>query len=146
MIASGLFWALYTVELKKCPKVNPAALMVWIAIVSLPMVITLTVIFENNQISLIQSLSGYFWLGLLYLGLAVSVLAHGLWYYLMQRYPIQLIAPFALLVPIFGVAGGVIFLKEPMTTNMIVGTIIMLIGLVIIHVRRPEILQTDIDA
>jgi len=146
MIASGFFWAIYSVELKKCPKANPVALMVWIAIVSLPIVIPLSLLFESNQIEIILSLSWAYWLGLFYLGLAVSVVAHGLWYYLMQHYPIQLIAPFTLLVPVFGVIGGILFLKEPLTIEIIIGTTMMLAGLAVVHIRRPETLQTDIDA
>ena len=146
MIASGIFWAMYSIELKKCPKVHPVALMVWIAIVSLPMVIFLSLIFEDNQMNMLLTLSFPYWLGLMYIGVVVSVIAHGLWYYLVQRYPIQSVAPFTLLVPVIGVFGGILFLNEPLTFQMILGTVVMLIGLAIVNIQRPKIFQKDIDA
>ena len=146
ILSSGLHWALYSISLKKIPKTHPIALMVWISIVSLPMATTLTLLFESPQIETLLALSWTHWLGLTYLGLAVSVVAHGLWYYLVQRHPMESVAPYALLVPMFGVMSSILFLNETLTLKAIFGTLIILIGLGIILFRRPESIKTDITS
>jgi O-acetylserine/cysteine efflux transporter len=44
---------------------------------------------------------------------------------------------YSLLVPLAGVTGGVIILKEPLSHNMILGAILMIIGTGIIVIRKP---------
>ena len=45
---------------------------------------------------------------------AATVFCFGAWSYLMHRYPTATVAPFSLLVPVFGMLSGVLFLGEPM--------------------------------
>jgi O-acetylserine/cysteine efflux transporter len=46
--------------------------------------------------------------------------------------------PFMLLVPLFGVASGIVFLGEPVTLALVGGAAITILGVGIIVLRRPK--------
>jgi O-acetylserine/cysteine efflux transporter len=68
----------------------------------------------------------------------VSIVSHSLWYGLVQRYPLNVTAPFSLLTPVFGVAFGALLLGEAVTLWTLAGGLIALAGIAIITVRRPH--------
>jgi O-acetylserine/cysteine efflux transporter len=51
------------------------------------------------------------------------------WAGLMHRHPTALIAPFALLIPVSGLASGAIFLGEGLAPMQMLGVALVLIGL-----------------
>jgi O-acetylserine/cysteine efflux transporter len=51
------------------------------------------------------------------------------WAGLLHRYPTGLISPFALLIPVVGLASGAIFLDEGLAPLQLVGVALVLIGL-----------------
>lgn len=66
IIGSAFSWALYSCALKKIQSVNPLALITWISLLSIPMIIPLTIIFENNQIYSLKTATIFPILSLLY--------------------------------------------------------------------------------
>ena len=42
----------------------------------------------------------------------MGILGHGLWYLIIPRYTTNQTIPFTLLIPVFGVLFGIIFLQE----------------------------------
>ena len=59
------------------------------------------------------------------------------WTYLMRRHPAATIAPFSLLVPVFGMASSLLILEEPMTWWKAVAGFLVIGGLALEPVRRP---------
>ena len=57
-----------------------------------------------------------------------SVVANSGLYFLLQRYPVNLVTPFGLLSPIFAVIGGILFLDDVLTLGLIIGGILILFG------------------
>ena len=84
---------------------------------------------------MIQNSSLSNWLTLLYTVIFASIIAHGVWGYLMTTQNVNKIIPMILLVPIFGVFGGVFFLNEEVTKEMIIGSILMVLGIKISFLR-----------
>jgi O-acetylserine/cysteine efflux transporter len=60
-----------------------------------------------------------------------TVFCFGVWNGLLGRYSAATVTPFALLVPIFGVASGVIFLGEPFGMAAIMGSALVFAGLLL---------------
>ena len=56
----------------------------------------------------------------------------------MSRYPTNVVSPFALLVPVFGIASGVLLLGEPFGTSAIAGSALVFIGL-LLNVFGPRL-------
>ena len=78
------------------------------------------------------------WGPILFMVVLVSIVSHTLWYDQVQRHPINVTAPFALLTPVFGVVVGVLLLDEMVTWGLLIGSLITLAGVTIITVRRPH--------
>ncbi len=78
--------------------------------------------------------------------LAVQVIflsmTHVFWQKLLAQYPVSQVAPWTLLMPVFGVIFAYLFIGEAITMPMIIGGILTVAGVGIITVRR---IQKGID-
>ncbi len=61
-----------------------------------------------------------------------------LWFALLRRYRASQIGVFSFLSPVFGVLFGVLLLGEPMTTNLVIGGGILLVGIVLVTRQRAS--------
>lgn len=68
---------------------------------------------------------------ILFTGIAASAISFSIWFYLLDSVDTATAAMSILLVPIFGLLFGAIFLDEKLTTNIIAGSALILIGVVL---------------
>lgn len=66
-----------------------------------------------------------------YMAWGSTLVAYGLWVTLLGRHPASVVAPFSLLVPVFGVGSTALILGERLTWIEIAGSVIVLAGLAI---------------
>ncbi len=71
-------------------------------------------------------------LSLGYVSIGATLFGFGTWSALLRRYPAPAVAPFALLVPIFGVLSAWIILGEAPSALEILGGVIVLTGLALV--------------
>ena len=81
MVGTGFFWALYSIELKKFNSPSPLGLVAWVSLFSCLISLVLSLIFEENQISLLRDATSANWIALSYTVIFASILAHGTWAY-----------------------------------------------------------------
>ena len=63
---------------------------------------------------------------------------YGIWYRLLQRYPVTTVLPLSLLAPTFGVLCGIFMLGEPASLEKLSGAAITLAGVaIVILAPRP---------
>jgi O-acetylserine/cysteine efflux transporter len=93
---------------------------------------------ENGQWQALTHVSWPAISALLYQVVIVTALCYGIWYGMMRRYPMSMVMPFTLTEPVFGAAAAILMLGEPLTPRLVIGTIITLMGLAIIVLRRPQ--------
>lgn len=137
MTFAALAWAISLIQTKFLKTVHPLSLVAWMTLMAAPQLIALSLLLEERPVAAALEMG---WAGLwpiLYMAIFVSIVSHGLWYMLVQRYPINVTSPFALLTPVFGVLFGVVLLDEPLTWWMLAGSLIALAGVTIITIRRP---------
>ena len=119
----------------------------WIALFSFPILLGFSFVFEENQVQQVMNVNWEAILALLFTVVATTIVAHGTWYYLLQKYPISVLTPYGLLAPLFGVCFGVFLYDEPLTWKFILGGVITLAGVLIINLRnaekQPKPLQTS---
>ncbi|MFC4175228.1 EamA family transporter [Microvirga sp. GCM10011540] len=75
-----------------------------------------------------------------YLAYPTTVFAFAVWAYLLSRYPAATVTPFALLVPVAGIAGASVILDEAMAPIEAVGGAVIILGLAI-NVFGPHLVQ-----
>lgn len=71
---------------------------------------------------------------LAYNGWGSGIIAFGGLCYLLKKYEASKVVPLSLLVPIFGVAIGVVFLDEPLNLEMLLGGVLVLLGVAIVEI------------
>lgn len=134
-IGSAISWAFANICVRSFTNLghvpNPTSLIIWSALVPIIPYLLCSLAFEWDQIQLTHILSFKTLLTILYLSLVSSIFAYSQWSRLLTIYPINKIAPFSLLVPVFGLLSAAIFLKETLSFWQIVGGIILIFGLLI---------------
>ena len=71
----------------------------------------------------------------------VKPIAHTAWYYLVSH-PVTSLSPITLLSPLFGVFFGVTLLDDHLTTRMLAGGAVTLIGVFIVVMREKRLVDT----
>jgi len=129
VIGASISWATGNICIKLAQVSNGFRLFVWMAIVPPLPLIGLSALFESGQLQALRSLTLLGLGTILYTGLVASLLCFGFWAYLVQHYSPNRVAPFSLLVPIFGMTFSVVLLGDTLSPLEIVGSILVFAGL-----------------
>lgn len=140
LIAGGaLSEACGAIAVKRTNGIRPSELVAWFAVVGTVVLWPLTLILETDQSRVFApELRLPFLAALAYSVLLVSIVAHGSYYWLLSRLPIQIVTPSGLLNTVIGVAGGLILLGEPPSLGLFVGVAITLSGVAIVIWRSQR--------
>ena len=79
---------------------------------------------------------------MIYTAVAGSLLAHTIFYWLLQRYPVTSVAPLTVLSPVFSVVFGVTLLHDQLTPRIALGGLLTLGGVVIVALRERHLVDT----
>jgi O-acetylserine/cysteine efflux transporter len=71
------------------------------------------------------------WASLAFLAWVATLFGFSAWNRLLHRYPAALISPFALLIPVSGLASGALLLGERLTALQIAGVLLVFAGLAV---------------
>jgi O-acetylserine/cysteine efflux transporter len=133
-IAAATSWAIGNMLVKRTGDTPAFPLMVWASLVA-PWPVLAFSWAVDPQPSLIEAIAHASWLSLavaFYLGVPSTLLAYGLWSYLLQRYPAATVAPFALLSPATGIIASAVLLGETFAPLRLAGMALILTGLAVI--------------
>lgn len=144
VMGGAFFWALSNVMMKKEGRVKVMELVCWQSGVSAVMLFITSLVFETGQIEQISYVPWLVVLAISFSALISTVVAYGLWYHLLTQCDVSRIAPFNLLVPLFGIGVGQIFYPEHLPVQIIIGGVITLMGVAIIVLRRPRLAEVFI--
>src|SRR4030095_17129972 len=82
-----------------------------------------------DVVNAVASMSVTAWGCVLFMAYGGTLFGYGSWNALLHRYPTALISPFALLIPVFGLASGALFLDESLTPVQVAGAALVFVGL-----------------
>ena len=137
MACAAMSEAVGAISVKSVKSVSPMQLLVWFGIVGSAVLWPLTFLLEDNQMAAFAPDTRInFGLALMYSVLLVSLVAHGSYYWLLQRLPIHTVAPSGLATTLIGVLAGILILKEDPTLILMLGAFITLTGIAIILWRN----------
>ncbi len=127
-----------TILMRQCPNLGVFRLQAWIALVALPSLLLLSLIFESDQMQILSSASIVdFWTPL-YSAVGASVVGHGIVYYLLGKYPVAKVTPLLLPAPIIATFFGVLMLGDSLGWKIIVGGSMTLLG-VLMLLKKPRV-------
>lgn len=134
---SALSMAVAQNLMRRTRGVSPMNMQAWIAVFSAPVLLALTWPMESGQLAAVEEASLLAWGGLAFVAIGSSVVAHSGMFYLINRYPVTLVAPMLVLAPVFGVLFAVWLLDEILTWRVVIGAAVTLAGVLIVAVRKP---------
>jgi len=142
MLSSSAAWAFYNVQVKNLKDVHMLSFIGWISLFGAPQLFIISAIFEHGQVASLLVSPVESALSLLYMAVFVTIVGHGSWYYLLQKHPINLVVPYSLLTPIFGMAASVVLLNEELSWHIVLGALFTLAGVATIVVtKKPASLK-----
>lgn len=133
-LGAALCWAVGNVLLRGTGKLDMPSLVAWISLIPPIPLFMLSLLVEGPE-AVGQAMLALNWSGvwaLLYISVLSTTLGFGIWGWLLKQYPAATVAPFSLLVPIFGAASAAIVLGERFGPARITGMALVVAGLVII--------------
>jgi O-acetylserine/cysteine efflux transporter len=126
-VGAAASWGVGNICARRAQAPDAIALLVWSSLVPPLPLAGLSLAFEHQAPSL--SVGGV--LALLYVVVGATLFGFGSWTWLMRRHPASRVAPFALLVPVAGIAAAWIALGEQPNGAEIAGALVVLLGLAV---------------
>ncbi len=148
MVIGGAFtWAVGQAMVRTLKDIDGLTLTAWIAVFASPQLFVMSYIFEGDHVNAVISANWIVWSAVVYLGLIMTAVGYGIWYSLVRKHPVSLVAPFLLLLPVFSIIGGVMVLNERLTTQTVIGGVIVIAGVAFILLeRKPKIIAATDNA
>ncbi|MFF8377059.1 EamA family transporter [Streptomyces sp. NPDC015661] len=117
VIAAAACWGVSNVLTRKAAPPDALNFMVWVSTVPVLPLLALSLLLEGPERDL-AALRGLDWTGvgvIAYVAWITTVFGFGAWGLLLRRYPASSVAPFSLLVPVFGMSSAALILGEPVS-------------------------------
>lgn len=142
---AALAQALGSVFMRGIKGVGALNFQAWTALVSLPILIITSLLFEGGQIESIQTADWLDWTSVGYSGLISSIVGYGLFFILIQRHPVSSIMPYMLLMPVFTIMFGVWIWGDRPGLKLLLGGTLVLVGILFISLRsRSKLPLADV--
>lgn len=135
VIGGALSWALGQIMIRRMKDIAGLTVTAWTAIFAAPQLFVMSALFESGQVEAIQQAKPIVWVAVAYLGIVMTAFGYFLWNTLIRRHDVGRVAPFLLLLPLYALLGGVLFLGERPTVNSLMGGAVILIGVGIITIQ-----------
>ncbi len=133
VILAAVAWGVANIIAKRAGKVDMLGFIVWASLFAPLPLLALSYLLEGPE-AMLQALVGITWTGLgslLYLAFLATLLAYWIWNGLLSSHPASLVAPFSLLVPVFGIAAGSLLLGERVSPAEAAGSLLILLALAV---------------
>ncbi|MBT2441143.1 EamA family transporter [Streptomyces sp. ISL-36] len=117
LIAAAACWGLSNVLTRKASPPDALNFMVWVSTVPVLPLLALSLVREGPERDL-EALRALDWTGvfvIVYVAWITTIFGFGAWGWLLRRHPASSVAPFSLLVPVFGMSSAALILGEGMS-------------------------------
>lgn len=142
VLASALAWAFSNMLTRKAGDVDMLALMVWASLIPpIPLaIISLASEGWERDMAALQALS---WQGIgavAYIAYLATIFGFGVWGLMIRKHGLSTVAPFSLLVPVFGMSFSALVLGESFGPMRLAGALLVVCGL-ILTVLGPRLID-----
>lgn len=136
IVLAALSWSFAALFMRRIEGVRPYDMQGWVALGTWPPLLVATILFEPQAGEMVLSATWIGWGGLIFTIIGGTLIGHAGTFYLIQRYPIPMTAPFFLMAPALSAILSVPILGDVLTWQMIVGGVLTLSGVLIITIRE----------
>jgi O-acetylserine/cysteine efflux transporter len=147
VIGSALGLAMGNVLTRKFGPFDPVRLFSWMSFFTAIQLLGLSLFVESGQVEALQRASSSEWLAFAFTVMLGGIAAFITWFWLIARFSMTRVAPYALLQSFFAISAGVVFRHEPLTPALIWGAAICVLGVAIsqwpISARFRKVVETQ---
>lgn len=136
-VAAAAAWGLGNVAQRKAAPPDSLRFMVWVSALSAPPLLLLSLLVEGVP-DLAAPAAG--WLSLAYVAFVSTLGGFGVWGFLLRRYDASTVAPYTLLVPVFGMSSAALVTGEAVSWLQLLAAALIVTG-VLYAGTRPRALK-----
>ena len=116
VLGAAFSWAAGNIVSRRAGRVNMLAYVVWASLFSVPPLLLLALLLEGPARMLhgVQHAGAATWAAVLWQSVGNTLFGYAAWGWLLLRHPAATVVPWALLVPVFGMATSAWWLGEPL--------------------------------
>ena len=140
LIFSAVGWAVTNLIVKAMPPVGAMTLTGWSSLMCVPQLTFASGMLESHQWVSVLTAGWHGWSAVIYSAVVSSVIAYGVWYWLLRRNPVSAVVPFSMLNPVITMGLGIIILGDAVAPLKIAGTALILAGVVLVLRRKRDLL------
>jgi O-acetylserine/cysteine efflux transporter len=132
-VAASAAWGVANIVGKRAGRIDMLGFIVWTSLVAPLPLLGLSLWLEGpaRVAAALTGMTGGTLAAVAYLAYPTTLLAFGIWSYLLSRHPAATVTPFALLVPVTGILGSALILGERMLPIEAIGGAVIVFGLAI---------------
>lgn len=121
VIGSAVGLACGNVLTKRYGPFEPLKLFAWMSLSTAVQLLLLSFVLESGQWTAVVRATPVTWMAFGYTVFLGGIAGFGIWFWLITRFSIARVAPYALLQSFFAIAAGAVFQNEPLTLAVIAG-------------------------
>lgn len=143
VILAAAFWGLSNIASRKAQAPDMFRFMVWVSTIPPLPLIVLSALAEgvDRDLAALSNINLTGWGTALYVSWISTLFGFGAWGYLLRLYDASSVAPYSLLVPVFGMSSAAVALAEIPTVVEVLGSVLVIAGVAITAVA-PKKRQT----
>lgn len=135
-VCGAAAWALVTVVARRAASVPPLKMQGLLALVALPVLALGSWTFEGGQAEALRAAPPMVWVSVLWGGLASSVAATTLMFWLVQRREAGRVTPYLLGAPVVSIIIGGLWMGDVLTPQILAGAGLTLAGVVVVAIAE----------
>ncbi len=142
-LGAALSWSASNLIVRRLEAPDPIALVVWGSGIASLFLVPLSLWLDGvaawrDAVEHLAAGEIKLWGAVLYNVICASLLGYGGWSALLRRHPASVVAPFTLLVPIFGLSSAALLLGETVAHLTWAGAALVFVGLMVTQIRRAQ--------
>ncbi|MFH1125425.1 MAG: DMT family transporter [Pseudomonadota bacterium] len=136
-ITAALLWGATTLYIKRfmAEKIHPINTFLYQLIFSIPILFAVSLILEPHWISKFDLTIG---VSLFYQSVIVAFATYFIWFKLIHEYSVSRLSAFTFFTPIFGVLFGILFMREELTSSLMIGLPMVCLGIFLVNWRKKR--------
>jgi O-acetylserine/cysteine efflux transporter len=141
VIGAAVAWGGSNVATRKAAPADMLRFMIWVSALAAPPLAVLSLLFEGpaRDLAALRATDLEALGALLFVALVSTLAGFGAWGTLIRRYGATTVAPFSLLVPVFGIGSAALLLGENVHVTDLVGGVLVVGGVLLPTIRRRSL-------
>lgn len=132
VVGASAAWALTTVIARRTTSIPPLKMQGLLALTALPTLAAASAFFERGQVHALHAAPPIAWVAVFWSGLASSIVATSLMFWLVQRREAGRVTPYLLATPVVSILIGGLFLGDVLTVQILTGAALTMGGVAVV--------------